>query len=336
MSDSAEEHVVERRDISVSLEYASSEFARAAASDGIVKSSIVFVANVLAARLPDINWMLAISENMARSILDRHPAQDADGEDTLERGSNVVAARTLRNGDGSFDFLVSSTMFLIYRWADQTQPIPQDEIDRVWAVLEHTAVHESCQANLEVHGEDAPAYQDTITLPPTQFAYRAMLAITLDECRAERVANCAARVRPTRSTTFGDDLTHFRIELNESLPMVASNFMGALTRTMTAVSELVKALAYLAAELEPNADGQAPRPQPVPDGWDEYVEQSWDAFYAIFRDAPDADTRATVDELAATLSMLCQFVSAWLETIGVRYAMYDDHSQSCYWLRSSY
>lgn len=89
---------------------------------------------------------------------------------------------------------------------------------------------------------------------------------------------------------------------------------------MTAASGLVRVLAYLAAELGMTEDGdKASRPAVLPDGWNEYIERSWDAWGLTFHRLKPADQPMAVEELAVALADLCHLIVTWLRGIGIDY-----------------
>jgi hypothetical protein len=97
-------------------------------------------------------------------------------------------------------------------------------------------------------------------------------------------------------------------------------------------------MTYLGAEL--GAGGKITkgmRPDPPPEGWDEYLEEVWEAWALSLDRLKPADEPMTVDEIAAVLTDLCKIVVLWSQNIiGYDFEMDDDGSWTANWYRATY
>ncbi len=79
------------------------------------------------------------------------------------------------------------------------------------------------------------------------------------------------------------------------------------------------------------------RPEPLPDGWNEYLEEVWDAWALNLDRLKPADESMPVGEIAAVLTDLCKVVVLWSQNIvGYHFEMHDDGSWIANWHKATY
>jgi hypothetical protein len=172
---------------------------------------------------------------------------------TLDRGSNIVAARTMRRPDGSYDILIGAEWLINFQGDE-----PGDVAWKTDALL-HTMAQEPHHVLLSWSGTEAETFQDLVDLGTTERQGRKPLAIVLDEYRCEKAAN---KHHPMARTDdpFSLHLEHFLAELNGSLAECNSDTSAASQRALYAASELWKSLAYAIAAMAPTRQHRHTRP----------------------------------------------------------------------------
>ncbi len=282
--------------------------------------------------LPDTSqWRLTITGDIVASV-NEIEARDSENAYTTDRGAGHVGARTIRKDDETFDIVISEHVFFATR----------EDVDGVDELVAHAlsagahiALHEAGHAALFLRGEDNDHYQDLPQLDPTLYAWRKHLAAHMDDNRIEQMTTERAPSPLLQVDHLGEAITHLRDSLNEAKRTWRDDIGDALYRSMTAANSLIRVFAYLAAELGVE-DGKAVRPAILPDGWVEYVEDSWDAWSLNFDRLKPADEPMTLEELAGVLSDLCRLADAWLRSIGVEYGMNQDLDEYVYWTNDRY
>jgi len=248
-----------------------------------------------------------------------------------QRGANSTIARTMRRDDEGYDIIYDAA-FLFSLAQD-----PPEDIAALDAVLDHVAAHEPQHVAMAWTRTDAEHFQDLVTLEPVPRRFRKSMAIVIEEYRCERAANKIAPSASTRASAFHADIAHFRDSLNASLAICNSDISTALFIAMTAVSELWKAMGYLAAEVATVDDGQPPtEPDSSIQGWEPYVGEIWPVVRQILALAPPANEPTTAQHLATVTELLCKAVSYWMPTIGILYDYDEQLDESCYWTRPSF
>lgn len=94
--------------------------------------------------------------------------------------------------------------------------------------------------------------------------------------------------------------------------------------------------AYLAPELGLDAQGAARRPHPLPEGWEDYVEASWDAWSLTFHRLRPVDETMSLEDLGDVLADLCRLMTSWLQSIGVVAGLTDGEEFYIFWTEESY
>ncbi len=302
----------------------------AALNDGLAKTLVVGLRSHLPT--PDA-WRLTITGDMVASIHAIERREEGHAY-TLDRGVGRVAARTLNAPDGTFDIVIDARSFM-----PDSEPSSREElIDYMHAIGLHLAIHESGHAILHKRGEDVPAFQDLVVGTKTEWVWRKLLAAHVDDFRIEKMTNRLAPSPLSKVADLGHTLAHLRSELTESSALSHTDRDAAECRSSIAVNDLLRVMTYLSAEL--GAGGRIARemrPQPLPEGWNEYLEDVWDAWALTLDRLESADEPMAVDEIASVLADLCRIVVVWLgRTVGYHFEMHEDGSGTANWSRSIY
>nr|WP_141217293.1 hypothetical protein [Rhodococcus sp. 15-1189-1-1a] len=279
----------------------------------------------------DVVVRIRITASMAATLANLQPDLYGKGSPgyTTTRGANIAQAKTVRASDGTWDVVIDWERFL------NESPESQAEVDDQTQILEHLAAHEPQHILMHLSGTDSSDYVDSLTGSPTVRAWRHYVGEAIDEFRCELAANRRVTMTPTHESTTSDDITHFRIALNESAAHIDDNPWRAAMQALGAAKEMVKALSYLAAEYA--AGGREPLPpSPLPAGWDEYIGQFWPEMFELFASVPAANEPASVEFLTTVLQATCERVTTWLRGIGIRYEKDEDLNDYCWWDRREF
>ncbi|MBX3100124.1 MAG: hypothetical protein KF761_11150 [Salinibacterium sp.] len=274
---------------------------------------------------------LIITGDLIQSV-NEHEARADDDPYKLERGSGQVGARTINLGDGEFAFIVSAEALFA---ADHEFESAEELVEDAMKVGRHLALHEAGHAALHIRGEDSGAYEDLAAGDTIHRSWRKHLAAHMDDFRIELMARRAPNPM-LQVNHIGSAIAHLRSEANSAHATWRTDIDASVIQTMEASNSLVRVMAYLAAELAPPAAGVVPRPDQIPEGWDEYLEDVWNAWVLTLHRLSPADEPMSVDSIASVLSDLCALVIAWQRSIGFEYVMHPDLRQEFYWTRPLY
>jgi hypothetical protein len=296
------------------------------------------LANALVAglllQLPDPDtWRLTISGDVVASV-NAIEQREEGNEYTLERGVGEVGARTINALDGTYDIVIGAWSFMPAFEVSS----PEELVNYMHNIGTHLAIHESGHAILHQRGEDSEAFQDLSTGTKTERTWRKHLAAHLDDFRIEKMTNRTTPSPSSHVESVGDTLAHMRKELTESNVLRLTDGEAATSRSSTAVNDLIRVMTYLGAELGAGGKiAKGMRPDPLPEGWDEYLEEIWDAWALNLDRLKPADDSMTVDEIASVLTDLCKIVVLWSQSIiGYHFEMHDDGSWTANWSRATY
>ncbi|MBB6406191.1 hypothetical protein [Arthrobacter sp. AZCC_0090] len=283
--------------------------------------------------LPDPkSWRLTITGDIVKTV-NEIENRDPDNAYTTDRGAGHVGARTITHPDDTSDIIISDDVFFN---SPETANSIQDVIEHALVAGAHIALHEAGHAALHHRGEDCSVYQDLPQREPTHYAWRKHLAAHIDDDRIEQLTAQRAPSPHSQESHLEDAIAHFRDELNESKRTWQSDLGSAMFRTLTAANSLIRVIAYLTAELGVDEEGSPVRPSNLPEGWNEYIEHSWDEWSQTFHELKPADHPMTAAEIAAILAKLCELTDRWLRSIGVQYLMTSTQDQSIYWTEDRY
>ncbi|MDE0545920.1 hypothetical protein [Microbacterium sp. C7(2022)] len=283
--------------------------------------------------VPDSSlWRLTISGDMVQTV-NELTERGEDNPYTTSRGAGHVGAITLPHDDGTFDIVISGHVLVETR--DELGNIDLF-VQHIVANAEHLSRHEAGHVALRIRGEDSEAFHDPQGLTPTDAVWRKHLGAHIDDHRIERYTAVHAPSPFRHADHLTDAITHLRGELNESKRAWRDDIDQALFRTMTAASGLIRVIAYLSAELGLDEHGRPRRPDPSPVGWDEYLEDSWDAWSLTLHRLRPVDKLMTVGELELILTSLCRLATTWLRSIGINYGITDDDREFIFWERDHY
>lgn len=283
--------------------------------------------------VPDSSrWRLTISGDMIQTV-NELTHRGEDDPYTTDRGAGHVGAITLPHEDGTFDIVISGHTLVATR--DELDSV-EEFIQHILTSGEHLSRHEAGHAVLRVRGEDSEAFHDPQGLTPTEAVWRKHLAAHIDDHRIERYTAIHAPSPFLHIEHLADAIAHLRDELNNSKQTWQNDISQALVRTMTAANGLIRVIAYLSAELGLDDHGRPHRPDPRPSGWDDYLEESWDAWSLTFHRLRPVDEPMTIGELELILVSLCRLTTTWLRTIGINYGITADDQEFIFWERDNY
>lgn len=283
--------------------------------------------------LPDpTTWRLTITGDIATTV-NQIEERDPDNAYTTDRGAGHVGARTITHDDDTSDIIISDEVFF-----NATEPATsvQGAIEHALAAGAHIALHEAGHAALHHRGEDSSVYQDLPLLEPTPYAWRKHLSAHIDDNRIEQLTAQRAPSPNSQEPHLEDAIAHFREELNEAKRTWRADIEAALFQTLSAANGLVRVIAYLTAELGVDEEGGPVMPKSLPEGWNEYIEHTWNEWSLTFHKLKPADEAMTAAEIAAVLTELCELTDRWLRKVGVHYVMSSTQDQSIYWTKDSY
>ncbi|WP_022885728.1 hypothetical protein [Glaciibacter superstes] len=296
------------------------------------------LANTLVAGLllllpdPDV-WRLTISGDVVASV-NSIEQREGDNAYTLERGVGQVGARTINVPDGTYDIVIGAWSFMPAFEVSS----PEELVEYMHRIGSHLVIHESGHVILHQRGEDSEAFQELAAGTGTEWAWRKHLAAHIDDFRIEKMTNRTAPSPASNVEGIGDTLVHMRNELTESNLLRLTDGEAATFRSSTAVNDLIRVMTYLTAELGAGATiTKGMRPDPLPEGWNEYLEEVWDAWALNLDRLKPADEPMPVEEIAAVLTDLCRVVVLWSQNIiGYHFEMHDGGSWTANWYRATY
>lgn len=283
--------------------------------------------------LPDRSlWRLTLTGDMVATV-NRITERAENSPYTTARGAGHAGAITLPHDDGTFDIVISANVLFITR---EDVGSVEALIAHVIAAAEHLSRHEAGHAALRLRGEDAGTYQDVEGLSKSDAACRKPLSAHVDDNRIEQYTAIHAPSPLHHVDHLTDAIAHLRTELNEAKRTWRDGIGEAAYRTLNAANGLVRVFAYLAPELGLDNNGKPRRPDPLPEGWSDYVEDSWDAWSLAFHRLRPVDETMTTDELGSVLADLCRLMNAWLRSIGIESGITDDDREYIFWEKDRY
>lgn len=277
-------------------------------------------------------WRLTITGDLVATV-NRISDRGGDNAYTIARGAGVAGAITMPHDDGTFDIVISADALLVTR-----EDVGSVEAlsAHVRAAAEHLSRHEAGHAALRRRGEDSDTYQDVDGLDRADAAWRKPLAAHIDDNRIEQYTAARAPSPLHQVDHIAAAIAHLRSELNHAKITWRSDIAAAGARTLRAANSLIRVLAYLAPELGIDEDGKPRRPDPVPEGWAEYIEHSWDAWSLTFHRLRPVDEPMTTASICAVLADLCRLTRAWLRSIGIESGITDDDREYIFWEKNHY
>ncbi len=284
--------------------------------------------------LPDPEvWRLTISGDVVASV---NSIEQREGDDayTLERGVGQVGARTINVPNGTYEIVIGAWSFMPTFEVSS----PEELVEYMHRIGSHLVIHESGHVLLHQRGEDSEAFQELAAVTKTEWAWRKHLGAHIDDFRIEKMANRTAPSPVSNVEGIGDTLLHMRSELTELNLLRLTDGEAATFRSSTAVNDLIRVMTYLAAELGAGATiTKGMRPDPLPDGWNEYLEEVWDAWALNLDRLKPADEPMAVEEIGAVLTELCKLVVLWAQNIvGYHFEIHDDGTWTANWYRAIY
>jgi len=277
-------------------------------------------------------WRLTVSGDVVSTVNAIEQRVEGNGY-SMNRGIGQVGARTISAADGTYDIVINASAFM----PPFEVSSPEELVGYMHRIGLHLAIHEAGHAILHQRGEDLDEYQDLAAGSKTERAWRKHLAAHVDDFRIEKMTNRTAPSPVSNVDGIGDTLAHMRIELGESSRLRITDGDAAMFRSSTAVNDLLRVMTYLSAELGVDKIVSGLRPAPLPPGWDEYLEEVWDAWALNLDRLEPADKPMALAEIASVLTDLCKIVVLWTRNIvGYHFEIHDDDSWSANWARATY
>lgn len=219
--------------------------------------------------MPDPSlWRLTVTGDVIKSVNEIEQRTDGDSY-TTDRGAGRVGARTIAHADGTFDFVISADVLFS---TDEDLGGVEGLRTHALAVAAHLALHEAGHALLHVRHEDANATVDLVDVNETDQGWRHYVAAHVDDYRIEAHTTRHAPSPFRHAMHLESAIKHLRDELNAARRRWREDIDAALRQTMRATNDMFRVIAYLAAELGSDDQGRPNRPDPVPEGWQTYLE----------------------------------------------------------------
>lgn len=239
-------------------------------------------------------------------------ASNGTAEFTLERGSGLVAAKTMPpDAEGVVDILVP--LYLVLTDLSTGEGLPL-------GLVRHVAAHEAVHATIHHLGSEPFDVYRREDLPHAALQFAAMAGEQVEEHLAEYLAGL---VVPPDGSTVGDldaAIAAWKETMEVSLPALDPGepdyFDNGMRVTFEALHILWKVLAYLAAELR-SGDSFAPPPADMAnsDGWKEYVGPWWAEYVRLLGLIP-MSTAVDVPSTDLVVKQLATHLQAWAYDLG--------------------
>ena len=277
-------------------------------------------------------WRLTFTGNFVATV-NSITGRTEENSYTTARGAGHAGAITIVRDDGTFDIVISADALFLTR---EDVGSAEAFVSHMIAAAGHLSRHEAGHAALKLRSKDADVFQNTSCPDKSDAANRRLLAPHIDDHRIERYTASRAPSPLSHVDHVADTIAHLRSELNTAALTSRSDIDSAAQRTLAAANSMIRVLAYLAAELGVDEEGKPRRPEPLPDGWAEYVEDSWDAWSRTFHRLTPVDQPMSTDDIGAVLVDLCHLMTIWLHDIGVDAGVTEDDDGYVSWTKSRY
>lgn len=256
---------------------------------------------------------IVFTGDFARSVNQRIGAElEADRQFTIERGSGVVAGKTMdKQPDGTVEVLFPHDLVLL-------EP---DDVSR--AMLQHLGAHEAVHASVNHSGTDPFLVHRRESFGPALIQFVSMAGEQANEHLAEYLANQVSHgITGTQST---DKQVHsafaaWQDTLETKLPALdrfdPDYFHQGMLVSLEALHILWKTLAYLAAEVR-DGDVFETVPEDIRrlNEWKEDVEPWWDGYISLLSEIP-MTIKQDVDTTDESIKKLGLYLQSWALGIG--------------------
>ena len=203
------------------------------------------------------------------------------------------------------------------------------------AAAEHLSRHEAGHAALRLRAEDSDSCRDVDGLNKGDAAWRQPFAATLTTTASSSTQAPTPCHRYTRSITsrprlhaYAPSSTKVGRPGSQTSPLPAVGQSGPRTVSSACLltwrrSSESMSTTSLAAETPPR-------------GWDDCIEDSWDAWSHTFHRLTPVNAAMTTDSIGAVLADLCRLTRAWLRSIGIESGTTDDDREYIFWEKDHY
>lgn len=296
---------------------------------GLIRDHLAIVIADVDALVPDgTEWRIHITGDLVRSVNDLDPAY-ATTPYTVGRGANTVGGKAVTQEDGTFDVLVSPSVWHV----EESDDVPQAIADMA-ARVRHTFMHEAGHVAIDARGEDTLSIFPTIeNLPFFEQVWSRHLGFMLEDYRIEIALAPIAPIPSPWVGSIGNDLAHFDAERSRSheVGAVQGNFAEGRDVMIEATVHLTRALAYLAAETS----------DPTPDlagedleRWNRFVAPTWPAWVAAYGLATPANEPMTADAIAELIARLAALGPAFMSSVGFERTLSSTGEEQVWWLHN--
>lgn len=225
-----------------------------------------------------------------------------------DRGTGVVAAKTIPVAANRQVVMVNA------------EPVSELDLRQLSRLLAHEAGHVLINSRMEGHPDTRSTWMGDQVL-------HSLAATALDEYRVEKAlyANGYPLADEVDWTAVGHVATEVNLDVMSALVDEANkNDPGKLAGDITAVHNWSsKKLAYTAAAI---AGGALAEPASVlakhQEDWVDYIKSGWSHRLAGYRQAPDAATPASAEQLRRLVAKLMTVERHYLNTMGFFYREY--------------
>ncbi|MDO7881787.1 hypothetical protein [Antiquaquibacter soli] len=275
---------------------------------------------------PGVVWRIHFTGDMVTSVAELNGTSEGETY-TLDRGANVVAGKTIKQPDGSFDVVVSFDV-----WNVAVSEDIDHSVQEMALTLRHTLMHEAGHVAIDARGEDALDLIDDVDgLDRASVEWARHLGFMLEDYRIELALHSLAPNQIPRVSMISEDLALFDAERSRSQRVGAEGrFVEGREVMLKAMVDLTRVLAYLAAECV----------DPVPtlvgadlERWNRFVAPTWESWVAAYGAALPATQPMARTEIIEIIRTLSRLAPAMLSSVGFE-RTFEGDNEAVWWLRS--
>lgn len=311
----------------VTLDYmADDELQQILIDGGPIRDHLIAVIRDADALVPEgTEWRIHITGDLPASVKEIDAAI-ASTPYTVERGANTVAGKTIDQGDGTFDVLVSPLIWNLHDDVDV-----QQSLNDMAARVRHTFMHEAFHVAFHARREDALSALPSVDhLDWFEQVWSRHLGFMLEDYRIEAALKSLAPWPHSRVSQIGGELAHFEAERARSFQVgsVQGDPAGGRDVMIQAGADITQCLAYLAAETDDPtpflADADLER-------WNRFIAPTWKEWLATYKLALPGNDLMTPAAVAAVIGRLGALGPRFLLSVGFERKM-DANIESAWWL----
>lgn len=237
---------------------------------------------------------VAITGDFQQSVQANFDRRDVQVSYHMQRGANLVSAKTMPRGDGGS--IVYFPAWLAFPTEDEA---PQETTWRIAYAL-HMAAHESAHALHRMRDEDAEATFATMGVSTSEEQHYIQAAgLVIEEYRAQVAAEGVLPMPGSFFEGLTDDLDAFATSILDARQLSTDDVPAASVIQDEATTNLWKALALAAAEsrVRDESPDDPLRAHPL---WVKLVELFWPELCAALNELPESYESADSELLERT------------------------------------